>query len=407
VRSRQAASRAYWVLSLLISLVGAYLQPSDALAHPYPNSVISVDVGEKQLALHIRIPAPDLLLVLTGDAHKDPTVYAAENLSSLKTYMDAHLAVIDSNGQTLSQQILAAMVRDASDPDVGVYAAFRFDVSVPVPAGVDTRNLSLAYDAVIHQIPNHYALVEITKDFRSGRVGQRPPTALGVIRYDFAAKTVPSLALTIGSGSLWMGFKALIDLGLHHLGGGLDHILFLVTLLVVAPLRIADGRWSLFQGYEYSVRRFLAISLAFTLGHSVALALGSFKLLNLNPRYVEVLIAVSILLAALHAYRPLFAGREWIVAGGFGLIHGLAFSGSLIELNLAPQDNAVAVLGFNIGVEAAQLLVMALTLPLLFLSRYPAFHKARQAAMVAVAALAILWIAQRAFGLPLAQFMLV
>lgn len=390
-----------------MSLVGTCFLPSYATAHPYPNSTISVDVSERQLALHIRIPAPDLLLVLTGDAHRDPTKYLAENQTQLRTYLAAHLMLVCSKGQKLSQQIGTVAVQDANDPDVGTYAAFRFDVDVPIPAGVDAKTLTLAYDAVIHQIANHYALVEIRRDFRNGQVGQSPPTALGVIRYDFATNTVPPLALAIETGSLWAGFKALVNLGFHHVASGLDHMLFLVTLLVVAPLRVVDGRWSLFQGYSYTVRRFLAISLAFTLGHSVALALGSFQLLSLPQNYVEVLIAISILLAALHAFRPIFTGREWMVAGGFGLIHGLAFSNCLIELNLTPQDNAVAVLGFNIGVEVAQLLVMVLTLPLLFFSRYVAFHKIRQAAMVAVATLALLWIAQRAFGLELPQFMMI
>jgi HupE / UreJ protein len=407
VRPRQIHSPVYLVLSFLIGLVGANLLPTRVSAHPYPNSVISVDVGERQLALHIRIPAPDLLLVLTGDAHRNAGTYLALNQHTLMTYIEAHLAARDNKGQKLPQQIGTVTVQDASEPDVGVYVAFVFDVSVPIPAGVDGRNLALAYDAVIHQIPNHHALVEITKDFRNGQVGQSPPTALGVISYNFATKSVPPLSLTIEPGNLWIGFKALIDLGLHHVAGGLDHILFLVTLLVVAPLRVVDDGWSLFQGYGYTVRRFLTISLAFTIGHSVALALGSFRLLSLNPQYVEVLIAISILIAAMHGFRPLFASREWLVAGGFGLVHGLAFSGSLTGLNLAPKDNAIAVLGFNIGVEAAQLLVMALTLPLLFFSRYPAFHKARQAAMVVVSILAILWIAQRAFDLPLPQFMMV
>ena len=76
-------------------------------------------------------------------------------------------------------------------------------------------------------------------------------------------------------------------------------------------------------------------------------------------------------------------------------------------LDLCAARRAVAVFGFNIGVEAAQLLVMAAALPLIFFSKYPVFHALRQAAMIFVAALAALWIGHRAFGLPLPDFLAV
>jgi hypothetical protein len=100
---------------------------------------------------------------------------------------------------------------------------------------------------------------------------------------------------------------------------------------------------------------------------------------------------------------PLFPNREWQIAGGFGLAHGLAFSESLTGLNLAPPDKALAIFGFNTGVEAAQLLIMSAALPLLYFSRFPAFHGARRVAMALVAMLAALWIGERAFGLGVAE----
>jgi hypothetical protein len=79
----------------------------------------------------------------------------------------------------------------------------------------------------------------------------------------------------------------------------------------------------------------------------------------------------------------------------------------LTGLNLAPRDKALAIFGFDIGVEAAQLLIMAAALPALYFSSFPEIHAARRAAMVLVAMLAALWIGERAFGLRLAGFLMV
>lgn len=398
VRTLRLAAAFLW-------FVLAVFMVADAAAHPMPNSVIAVTIGGRSIALEIAIPAPELLLAMTGDAHRDASAFIEQEPEKLRNYINAHLAVLSRSGEILPQTISAVGLNSASDANVGAYQEFRFKVEVTAPAGFDTRDFLLKYDAVIHQIPNHFALVKIARDFRSGLVGAEQPVELGVIRYDFTAAAVPPLEVTPGQGSLWNGFKAMVRLGLVHIAGGLDHVLFLATLLAVAPLRAINGGWSLFQGYGYSFRRFLAVSIAFTLGHSAALAAGAYDLISINRTAIEVVIALSILISALHALKPLFFNREWQIAGGFGLVHGLAFSESLTGLNLAPVDKALAIFGFNTGVEAAQLLVMAAALPVLYFSRFPAFHRARRIAMVLVAVLAALWIGERAFGLELPGFL--
>ena len=127
----------------------------------------------------------------------------------------------------------------------------------------------------------------------------------------------------------------------------------------------------------------------------MSLALGAFELIPL-PSRAEIAIAASVLLAAVHAIRPLFAGSEWKIAAGFGLLHGLAFSESLSGGGLDPMTRASLVLGFNVGVEGAQLVAMACAVPLLYASRWRGFHIVRIAAMACVVVLAVVWIVQRA-----------
>jgi hypothetical protein len=399
---RKPVTSAVRLAAALLCVCLALFKAENATAHPMPNTLIALTIGERRIALEIVIPAPELLLAMTGDANRDAPAFLEQNAAELRAYMDAHLAVLTKSGARLPREISAVTLDSASDANVGKYLEFRFKAEASAPAGVGTRDFLLRYDAVIHQIPNHFALVRIAQDFRGGLVGGEEAVEVGVIRYDFATASVPPLAVKAGQGSLWTGFAAMAALGVAHIAGGLDHILFLATLLAVAPLRAVNGGWSLFQGYGYSFRRFLAVSLAFTLGHSAALAAGAYDLLSFNRTAIEVLIALSILISALHALRPLFPNREWQIAGGFGLAHGLAFSESLTGLSLAPQDKALAIFGFNTGVEAAQLLIMSAALPLLYFSRFEAFHAARRVAMVLVAMLAALWVGERAFGLGLA-----
>ena len=140
---------------------------------------------------------------------------------------------------------------------------------------------------------------------------------------------------------------------------------------------------------------------AFTLGHSLTLALSGLGLVHLPSRPVEVLIAVSIVVSAIHAMRPLFPGREAIIAASFGLIHGLAFASALNELGVTGWYRLISVFGFNLGIEAMQLAVVTVTLPaLLLLSRtrfYSAFRIAG-AAFTWVASCA--WIVERVLGQP-------
>ena len=126
------------------------------------------------------------------------------------------------------------------------------------------------------------------------------------------------------------------------------------------------------------MRHIVGIVTAFTLGHSLTLTLAAMNVVHVPSRPVEALIAVSILVSAVHALRPLFPGREAWIAASFGVIHGLAFATTLERLGLSGWDRVTGILAFNLGIETMQLLVVTLVLPsLLLMSRtraYPLFR---------------------------------
>ena len=195
------------------------------------------------------------------------------------------------------------------------------------------------------------------------------------------------------------GFAAMFRLGARHIAEGTDHLLFLLALILPAPLVVAGGRWGGYAGGKTALRRIVKVVTAFTLGHSITLVLGALGWARLPGAVVESAIAFSILVSAVHALVPIFRGREVFIAGGFGLVHGLAFAATLTGFGFDPWTLVSSVLGFNLGIEAFQLLVILAAMPWLVLlarSRVYGPFRIAGAALTGIAAAA--WFAERAFG---------
>jgi hypothetical protein len=192
------------------------------------------------------------------------------------------------------------------------------------------------------------------------------------------------------------GFAGAFRLGMRHIAEGTDHLMFLLALLLPAPLLACGSRWGRSGTTAHSLRHILGIVTAFSVGHSVTLALAASGMVHVPSRPIEVLIAVSILLSAMHAIRPMFPRREAAIAAFFGLIHGLAFATALSGLGFGGWYRLISLLGFNLGIEAMQILVVTVTLPsLLLLSRTPAYSLLRVGGAHFAALASIGWIVER------------
>ena len=208
-----------------------------------------------------------------------------------------------------------------------------------------------------------------------------------------------ALHIAPGEGDALGSFGSMFVHGMQHIQGGTDHQLFLLTLLLVAPLMASSRRWAGAARVKDAVRRIAAMTLAFTVGHSVTLALGTLGVpVPTGP--IEALIAVSILVAAAHAIAPIFPGKETFVAGFFGLIHGLAFSNTLREFDLSGLNLGLSLLAFNLGIEAMQLAVVGLVLPpLILIARAGRYTILRLVSASVSAVAAVGWLLAR-LGLP-------
>ncbi|HZO12762.1 MAG TPA: HupE/UreJ family protein [Polyangiaceae bacterium] len=183
--------------------------------------------------------------------------------------------------------------------------------------------------------------------------------------------------------------------GMVHLLTGYDHLLFVLTLLLAAGMRAR----------QHGLRRALVdaarIVTAFTIGHSITLALASLEVIAAPSALVEAAIAGSIVLAAaLNLWRPeRGVERAWL-ALAFGLVHGLGFSSVLAEVGLPRDQRLIALVSFNVGIELAQLaFVAAVIAPLGWLGRQRFYQRGVLVpSSIAISAIAAVWLVQRATG---------
>ena len=202
----------------------------------------------------------------------------------------------------------------------------------------------------------------------------RPPSAG---RSSIEVVVLYACAAPMRNLSVRDGIDAL--LGVEHIIGGIDHLLFLLALLALTT--------SLWQTVK--------IVTAFTVAHSITLSLAVLGFVKVPPSIVEPLIAASIVWVAVeNLVAPAGAARRWLVAGAFGLIHGLGFASMLVELGV-PKDAVLrALVGFNIGVELGQLAFVAVVMPpLVWASRR--VPRLTQILSVIVALVGAVWLVQR------------
>jgi HupE / UreJ protein len=176
-------------------------------------------------------------------------------------------------------------------------------------------------------------------------------------------------------------FVFYLGLGVEHIIGGIDHLLFLLALLALTT--------SLWQTVK--------IVTAFTVAHSITLSLAVLGVVEVRSSIVEPLIAASIVWVAVeNLVAPAGAARRWLIAGAFGLIHGLGFASMLAELGL-PKDAVVkALVGFNIGVELGQLTFVVVVMPpLVWASRPGRLPRLPQILSGIVAVVGALWLVER------------
>ena len=383
-------------LLLLIFLGG---EESLVSAHPMPNSVVVLTIHEKTISGEIQLPLGELQSAIGMDVndHSDRLI---ERLGdSLKLYLGQHIHPKSLDNKNWLVDIGAMRLSVVSNKLTGDYKELIAKFTMSPPQHYDLRNFQFDYDVILREVASHKILVSVKQDWAQGHLADSEPMQVGVIELDVPSGKIVPLQISLAQGSLWKGFASMVKLGTQHIREGTDHLLFLFALLLPAPLLVSKKRWARFGGINYCLLRLFKLITAFTLGHSVTLLLGAMGWVLLPSQPVEVLIAISILVSAIHAIIPVFPGRETYIAAGFGLIHGLAFANTLAELTLDTSKLIISILGFNLGIELMQLFIILITIPaLLVLSQTRSYAFLRVAGAVVAGICAAAWLVQRVSG---------
>ena len=197
----------------------------------------------------------------------------------------------------------------------------------------------------------------------------------------------PSLVIDAHAGA---AVPAYLLLGVEHILTGIDHLLFVLGLLLLS------SGW----------RQLLRTITAFTVAHSITLALTALKLVNVNPQLIEAMVAYSILFLAVELIRKqqgkhgITQRQPWLVAFGFGLLHGAAFAGALKEIGLPEGNIPASLFMFNVGVEAGQLMFVGVAIAALWglrRFRWPASTPAIawRTASYAIGSFSMFWFLER------------
>ncbi|MGH1486731.1 MAG: HupE/UreJ family protein [Cellvibrionaceae bacterium] len=239
------------------------------------------------------------------------------------------------------------------------------------------------------------------------------PTHRGLINYQSADKEINIITtqknptVTINTNTLTNNtlaekakvISSFIIEGIWHIWIGIDHIIFLLTLLLPA-VALTQGKKQALKNGKQAFFAVIKLVTCFTVAHSITLSLATLNIVILPSRWVEVVIAASIIVVALNNIKPLFNHARLWFAFVFGLIHGFGFANVLLDLELQAATLALSLFSFNIGVELGQIAIILIAFPLLYAlsywARYRYFFIPTMSS--AFAAIAILWVVERSTG---------
>ena len=391
---RMTPSRALNGLHLFVLVVLTMVAiESRVSAHALGQSYVFLRVDDDSVSGRFEMIVADANVVLSLDLPTDGTArwdQIEPHMEQFRSYLLDHVAMAGPKGPTpirLHGQRL-------HDIDFGQFVVVDFDLDRfdEPPDYVDIH-----YSVLFDEIAGHQGLVVVENNWKTGTFNDEGNVAL-----IFGAKYIDQ-RLDLTSSSTWRGFRALFDLGVHHIWIGIDHILFLMALLVPAVMTRENGKWLPVDGFTPAMIKVVTIVTFFTIAHSTTLSLAALDVVHLPSRLVESIIAVSIAVAALDIIVPVFGKRVWLVVLGFGLFHGFGFASVLGTMGIPTQYMALSLFGFNLGVEVGQVAIIAIAFPVLFwLRRFNVYaFPASQLAAVGLMFVSLYWFTERAFEVDL------
>ncbi len=364
-----------WLLALL---------PAMCLAHQPSDSYLTLDLRVTPAQLRWDIALRDLEQAIGIDRNADRQISWEEvqgRHTAIAAYASARLGVL---ARQFRCNLLAGRQQLVDHSD-GTYAVL--PLSVDCAGAVPT---ALNYGLLFDIDPTHRGLLRVLTD--SGENAHvlspdQPRVILGALHRP----------------GILQSFTDYLVEGVRHIWIGMDHILFLLTLLLPLGLRRPGEQRHAARSAGDVGLDVLSVVTAFTVAHSITLSLAVLQVVALPSQWVESAIAATVLIAAINNLRPFLPGRLWAVAFALGLVHGFGFASVLLDLGLPATATVIALAGFNLGVEIGQLAIVLLFVPLVYACRTSRLYRLAGVPVgsAVIAAIALVWLLERSLDLEL------
>jgi HupE/UreJ protein len=373
------------LLRFLFLLIALLMAAGRAHAHLASDSYLRIEIGAAgTIGGQWDIALRDLDVAVGLDADQDGAITWGELRAKereVAAYAFGRLSLAGDNGDC--RLIPAAMMVDYHAGSA--YAVLPFDTECP-----SAGQLTLRYRLLFDLDPSHRGLLTISGG--------------GQVNSDVLTPEHAQIAIDGGPSPLVDQIAQFLRFGFDHILLGYDHLLFIAVLLVTAALHRPGGNgWVAIDGLGRVLMETIKTLTAFTFAHAIVLTAALIGQISMSARLVEPAVAVTIMLAAFDNIRPILPRLRWQVAFLFGLIHGLSFATALGPMRLPPLGLGLALGSFNLGIEAGQIALALLLVPIVFILRYEGVYRriVTPAASLAAAGLAGLWFLDRVFALGL------
>ena len=363
--------------------------PGLALAHQDDWSYIWISVFEDRITAEIQLPGEELAEILGLPLTSKRPLTEAET-EAIARYTRAHFA-LGHEGVEFPFEFESI---ELPYIEVGEYAVIkaRFTTPAPVP-----DRISIRYSAIFHEFPDIRGGFHVQNNYKTGLADNHRQIA-HIFGPD---RTTWDLNL---DNPVWTEqFKNFVREGVIHIWIGFDHILFLIGLLLTSVV-VRDGRsWQAVPELRSSLWNVVTIVTVFTVAHSITLAMALKGWIVLPSRLVESIIALSIIAVVADNFYSIFGRWKWVVVFMFGLFHGMGFASILETFTTDFNSKLIGLIGFNIGVEIGQLVIVLAIFPLLYLMRNMNYQRLLlQPGSAVIGLVAGWWFISRAFDLNVA-----
>ncbi len=373
------------ILTLLCVVV--LLSQSPAFGHNLGQSYAYLKIYDDKITGRFEIILDDLNLLLSRDTagNRITKENLNEHLVEINEYYQNHVT-FTVNGEQLPYRFTG--VDTLAAQALFVLLDFNLIEERTTPDLIDI------YYSVMFDLDSAHTGMVLIEQFWRGNIfnNERQPSLV------FSSSN-RNQQLDLSNFTMFSGLMGIVKLGVKHIWLGIDHILFLIALILPAAMIRRKRHWEPVTEFRSALFYVIKIVTLFTIAHTMTLSLAAFRVVDLPSRVVESVIAISIAIAALDILFPIFKKKiSWVVFI-FGLFHGFGFASVLFHLGVLGEHMALSLFGFNLGVEIGQVAVILVIFPVLYMIRNYAFFPKiiLRFGAIALIMLSAVWFVERAF----------